>query len=156
MSKQGHIFQICVAEGGVPKYGIHSGELNEQGFTEDRVGHPKKQGGEAHAVCIFSLEKILALQKEGHPIFPGSCGENLDLAGIDWEDIHIGTRLELGSGVLLEVTQFTKPCASVSGSFLNGDIARIMQESHPGWSRVYARVLTPGRVKIGDTVRILD
>ncbi len=156
MKKQGHVFQINVAEGGVPKYGRHSTEINAQGLTEDRVEHPKKHGGEDRAVCIFSLEKILALQKEGHPIFPGSCGENLDLADINWEDVQVGTRLEIGSGVILEVTQFTKPCTSVSGSFLNGDFTRILQETHPGWSRVYARVLKPGMVKIGDSVAILE
>ncbi len=154
MNTQGHIFQINVSEGGVPKYGRHSAEITELGLAEDRVGHPKKHGGEDRAVCLFSLEKILALQKEGHPIFPGSCGENLDLAGFVWEAIHIGTRLEVASGVLLEVTQFTKPCTSIRASFVDGDFTRILQEYHPGWSRIFARVLKPGVVKIGDLVTI--
>lgn len=156
MIKQCHIFQINVSEGGVPKHGRHSAEINELGLAEDRVGHPKKHGGQNRAVCIFSVEKILALQKEGHTLFPGSLGENLDLAGFDWEDIQIGTRLEVSSGVLLEITEYTKPCTSVAESFANGDFSRILQEKHPGWSRVFARVLKPGVVKIGDKVSIQD
>jgi len=156
MSKQGHIFQICVSEGGVPKNGRHSAEINELGLTEDRVGNPKKASGQDRAVCIFSLDKILALQKEGHPVFPGSLGENLDIAGLDWELIKIGTRLEVSSGVLMEVTEFTKPCTSVTASFKDGEFVRILQEKHPGWSRVYARVLKPGVVNIGDKESIQD
>lgn len=156
MNKQGHIFQICVSESGVPKNGRHTGEINELGLTEDRVGNPKKQSSQDYAVCIYSLDRILALQQEGHPVFPGSLGENLVLAGLDWELIQIGTRLEVNSGLLLEVTEFTKPCTSVAASFKDGDFTRILQRKHPGWSRLFARVLKPGVVKIGDKVSIMD
>lgn len=31
---------------------------------------------------------------------------------------------------------------------------RISQKKHPGWSRVYARVLQVGTIKIGDSVTL--
>ncbi|MBN1535899.1 MAG: MOSC domain-containing protein [Anaerolineales bacterium] len=154
MSMQGYIFQIGVSENGIPKIGRHSAEINELGLTEDRVGNPKKQTGQDFAVCLFSLDRILALQREGHPVFPGSLGENLDIVGLDWEKVQIGTRLEIGSDVLLEVTGYVKPCTSVRESFVDGNFVRILQKKHPGWSRVYARVLKPGKLKIGDRVSI--
>lgn len=156
MSKQGHIFFIGVSESGVPKFGRHLTEINELGLTEDRVGNPKKQTGQDFAVCLYSLDRILALQKEGHPIFPGSLGENLDIVGLDWEEVQIGTRLEVGNEVMLEVTAYTKPCNSLRESFEKGQFIRILQEKYPGWSRVYARVLKPGKINIGDKVVIID
>ena len=154
MTTIGHVFQINVSDGSVPKQGVHSSEITDAGLSEDRVGNPKKQSGSSSALCLYSLEKILALQKEGHPIFPGSCGENLTLTGIEWEDVKIGTRLKIGKDILIEITGYCKPCAKIIGSFKGGDITRVFQESNPGWSRVYARVLSPGKVNIGDEVII--
>ena len=36
-----------------------------------------RMGDPGRAVCLFSMERILQLQKEGHPIDIGSTGENL-------------------------------------------------------------------------------
>ncbi|MEN6394722.1 MAG: MOSC domain-containing protein, partial [Anaerolineaceae bacterium] len=63
---------------------------------------------------------------------------------------------KLGKDTLVEVTEFTKPCAMIMGSFKDGDIMRISQVQHPGWSRVYAKVLSPGQVAIGDEVKIVS
>lgn len=156
MSRRGHIFFIGVSESGVPKIGRHFAEINELGLIEDRIGNPKKQTGQDYAVCLYSLDKILELQKEGHPIFPGSLGENLDIVGLDWEEVQIGSRLEVGHEVILEVTGFTKPCNSLRESFDKGLFVRILQEKYPGWSRVYARVLKPGKINIGDKVIIIE
>ena len=42
------------------------------------------------------------------------------------------------------------------GSFKDGEFARVSQKRHPGWSRVYARVLVEGTIRQGDPVRLLD
>jgi len=156
MSKLGHVFQINVSLGGVPKQGIHVTQITDSGLAEDRIGHPKKQAGSDRAICLYSLEKILALQEEGHPIFPGSCGENITITGIDWDEVQVGSKIKLGKDTLVEVTEFTKPCAMIMGSFKDCDIMRISQGRHPGWSRVYAKVLSPGQVAIGDEVKIVS
>jgi MOSC domain-containing protein YiiM len=54
--------------------------------------------------------------------------------------------------VLVQITRFTSPCRSVRAAFLDGAYARVSQERHPGWSRVYARVLVPGEIAAGDPV----
>ena len=41
-------------------------------------------------------------------------------------------------------------------AFKDGDYARVSQKRHPGWSRVYARVLATGSIRQGDPVRLLD
>jgi MOSC domain-containing protein YiiM len=58
--------------------------------------------------------------------------------------------------VRLLVTSYAPPCESIRASFLNHDSTRISHTVHPGWSRIYARVLTGGIVKPGDQVQLLD
>jgi len=41
-------------------------------------------------------------------------------------------------------------------AFKGGDYTRVSQKRHPGWSRVYARVLVPGSIRQGDPARLLD
>jgi len=52
----------------------------------------------------------------------------------------------LGETVLLHITR----------AFKDSDYARVSQKRHPGWSRVYARVLATGSIRQGDPVRLLD
>ena len=79
---------------------------------------------------------------------PGSLAENLTLAGLDWSLMVPGVHVEVGQ-VLLELTSYVHPCRNVSESFTNGEFVRISQKVHPGWSRLYARVLEEGVVTPG-------
>jgi MOSC domain-containing protein YiiM len=40
------------------------------------------------------------------------------------------------------------------GSFIEGRFVRIAEKLHPGWSRVYARVLSEGQIRSGDPVEV--
>ena len=40
--------------------------------------------------------------------------------------------------------------------FKGGDFTRVSEKRHPGWSRVYARVLATGSISQGDPVRPLS
>ena len=44
------------------------------------------------------------------------------------------------------------PLTITSPAFRDGEYARVSQKRHPGWSRVYARVVTPGEIAPGDSV----
>ena len=76
--------------------------------------------------------------------------------GLDWAAVVPGSHLLLGETVLLQVTRYTSPCTNITRAFKDGDYARVSQKRHPGWSRVYARVLAPGSIRPGDPVRLLD
>jgi MOSC domain-containing protein YiiM len=122
------------------------------GLAGDGHNDSDHHGGPDRAVCLFSLELIEALQAEGHPIFAGATGENLTLTGVDWPEMVPGSRWNVGSEIDLEVTSYTTPCLHQVDWFLNGDYGRINQKLRPGWSRVYARVLSEGQVRVGDLV----
>lgn len=161
-----HIFQINLSQGGVPKLAVSRGEITFEGLADDRQSSRDVHGGPERALCLYSLERILALQREGHPIFPGAIGENLTVAGLDWDAVVPGLRLQIGESVMIEVTRYTTPCSSISAAFsehsqssgiaeVGSPIARVSQKLFPGWSRLYARVLQPGSICVGDRVQVI-
>lgn len=139
----------------MPKHAIPEAAITADGVEGDRQRDLRYHGGPDRAVTLFSTERIAALQAEGHPITPGSTGENLTLSGIDWTRATPGVRFEIGE-VRLEVTRYATPCKNIAGSLVEGDIARVGHKVNPGWSRVCARVLVPGRVRVGDAVQLLE
>jgi MOSC domain-containing protein YiiM len=152
----GRIFQLNVSAGGVPKLAVREGHVNELGLVGDEHRFPDIHGGPDRALCLFSLERIMELQAEGHPIFPGAVGENVTIAGLDWQQVVPGVQLSLGDEVLLEVTSYTSPCNTIPSSFADGRYQRISQKIHPGWSRVYARVLREGKLQVGQSVELVN
>ena len=149
-----HIFQINISKGGVPKLPIPRGEVTSQGIIGDEHNNLKVHGGPMRALCLYSLERIIALQEEGHPIYPGAAGENVVLTSLDWTTVVPGTVLILGDDVRIEITQYTQPCPKITKAFSDGNFSRIGQDQHPGWSRVYAKVLQEGPICVGDCVNI--
>jgi MOSC domain-containing protein YiiM len=148
------IAQINVnAQGGAPKFRVESARLGPERVEGDKQRFLKFHGGPERAACLFSLEIIEKLKAEGHPIYPGATGENLTIAGLDWNEVLPGSRLQIGDA-LLEITRYTTPCKNIDHAFLNGDFMRISHKTHPGDSRVYARVLVEAVVYEGDDVAI--
>lgn len=147
------IHQLNVSPGGVPKRPVHRARLTPLGLEGDAVRHPDVHGGPDRALCLYALERIEALQAEGHPVFPGAMGENVTTAGIDFDAVAPGDRLALGPHALVEVVSYTAPCRTIAGSFHDGAYGRVSQKLHPGWSRVYARVILGGPVEVGQPIR---
>ena len=152
---QARIFQINVSDGGVPKLPVRQAEVRSLGVAGDRQRDLKHHGGPERAVCLFSLERLLGLQAEGHPVFPGALGENVTVSGLDWEEVVPGRRFRLGENVILEVTRYTTPCDNLVESFKDGNFNRIHPDKFPGWARVYTRVLQEGTIRTGDRVLLI-
>lgn len=153
---QGYIFQLNCSGGGVPKTAVAEAQLTPTGLSGDRQARPKIHGGPERALCLYSIERINELQAEGHPIFPGSVGENVTVAGLDWNALKPGSHLALGDEVIVEITSHADPCKTIAASFKGGKFKRISQKKHPGDARLYARVLQTGRLAAGQTVRVLN
>ena len=139
---------------GLPKQPVTAARVHVGGVAGDSQRNRVLHGGPDRAVCLYSLDRIHALQAEGHPIAPGVTGDNLTIAGIDWSAVRPGARLEIGD-VLLEVTGFATPCRKIAVAFRDGQFTRISDTVHRGWSRVYARVLIEGELETGLSVRLI-
>ena len=140
----------------MPKRAVREAQLGRTGLMGDKQAHARFHGGPERALCLYALERILELQAEGHPIFPGSVGENVTVTGLDWAALKPSDRLALGDQAVVEISSYTVPCKTIAGSFVDGGFARISQKTHPGDARLYARVLQPGRLAVGQFVRVLN
>jgi MOSC domain-containing protein YiiM len=142
---------IYLSTGGVPKLPVPQAKVTIDGLVGDWQRNRKYHGGPDRAVCLWSAELIEMLQAEGHPIGPGTTGENLTITGLDWATLRAGSRLQIGP-VQLEVTDYAAPCRTIAHCFKARRYGRISQSSHPGTSRLYARVLQGGELRINDLV----
>jgi MOSC domain-containing protein YiiM len=150
-----HIFQISVSNGGVPKTPVREGQATRLGLAGDRQRDLKHHGGSQRALCLFPLEAILELQRQGHPIYPGAIGENVTIAGLDWRQVVPGVELQLGAQVRVEITAYAHPCSNIEAAFADGNINYVSAKKSPHRARVYARVLQEGLIKPGDEVTLL-
>jgi MOSC domain-containing protein YiiM len=151
----GIILQINTSDGGVPKLPVERAYLSGEGLFGDRQRDTDVHGGPERALCLYGIEVIDRLRGEGHPIAPGTAGENVTLRGIDWARMLPGARLRLGGQAEVQLTRYTAPCRNIAGSFHDGRFTRISQKVHPGDSRIYARVLREGWLVTGDAVEML-
>lgn len=153
----GRVDLIHASGGGVPKLTVPDAAIGYRGLDGDRQATRKHHGRVWQAVCLWSSEVIAALAAEGHPVAPGSAGENLTLGGIDWSTLRPGARFRIGGddGVLLETTAWATPCNTLNEVFTDRYYRRIDVDRHPGSSRIYAKVLRDGVVRAGDPVHVL-
>jgi MOSC domain-containing protein YiiM len=155
-NRTGSVASINCSNGGVPKKPISVAKVSLSGIEGDAQRNLKYHGGPERAVSLYSVERIEALRAEGHPIGVGTAGENVTVSGLDWNLVVPGVKVRIGAEVVLEITSFTKPCKTIRESFVEGHFVRISEKLHPGWSRVYARVLVEGRIKSGDVVEVVS
>jgi MOSC domain-containing protein YiiM len=149
------LVSINVSRGGVPKQSVFEAFVAADGVEGDRQRDRRLHGGSDRAVLLYSLEVIQALQREGHSIAVGAAGENFTVGGIDWPDLRPGQEVEVGS-VRLQITKYAAPCANIAHLFINHDYTRISQKRYPGWSRLCARVIVEGIVRMGDPIKLIQ
>jgi MOSC domain-containing protein YiiM len=146
------IAQVNISSGGVPKRTVAEARIEARGLVGDHQDDRVHHGSADQAVSLYALERIEALARAGHPIAPGSTGENITIRGLNWDSVVPGARLRLGAEVVVEVTGYATPCRSIQGSFSDRKFGRLSHKLNPGWSRAYARVLSEGAVRPGDLI----
>lgn len=146
----GTVAGLFAGAGGLPKHPVEAVRVEQGGVVGDRQKTRKHHGRVWQALCLWSAEVLAELAAEGHPVFPGACGENVLVSGVDWAAIRPGARLRIGSA-LAEITLPTIPCKQIRPYFASGRIRRVDHDRHPGFSRWYASVVEPGDVAAGDS-----
>ena len=154
MVSGGRLLHVNVSRGGVPKRQVDAARITATGVEGDRQSADTVHGGPHRAVSILGIEAIQRVAAEGHPIAPGTTGENLTTEGFDVSTLPAGTRLAIGDEVELELAAPAGPCETIRESFIGGRFARLNGDRHPTDSRMYARVITEGEVRPGDPIVI--
>src|SRR3990170_1002523 len=109
----GRLVQVNVSPGGVPKHSVPEARVTTLGVDGDRQADVTVHGGPHRAVSILGIEAIRRVAAEGHPIAPGTTGENLTVEGFDVSSLPPGTRLVIGDEVVLELASPTNPCRTI-------------------------------------------
>ncbi len=117
----------------------------------DGQGDPAGHGGEQRAVFVYQIDSYRYWERElGRSDFVyGQFGENFTIEGLSDDDVCIGDRYQIGTGVF-EVTQPRVTCYRV-GIRMNDPRIPALLVSHrrPGF---YFRVLQEGEVQAGDEI----
>ena len=142
----GKLLGIFTSNGGVPKISVDSADIRFEGISGDDQNDKKHHGGIMRAICVLENELLVKLQSEGHPIMPGTTGENLLVEGFN---LSIGSKISIGT-VELEVVSAATPCKTISKSFTDGFFNRMSDKKYPGETRWYCRVLKEGTIRISD------
>lgn len=146
----GTVVALHLGDGGVPKRSVRSLDVDHGGVVGDRQATRRHHGAPWQALCLWSEEVIAAFAAGGHPIGPGFAGENVTIAGLRWGDVRPGVRLSIGS-VECEVSSYAVPCRQNAAWFSDRNFGRI-HHRHGPVSRMYATVLRPGSIELGDPV----
>jgi MOSC domain-containing protein YiiM len=152
-SGTGAVARVNTSMGGVPKVPLESADVGWSGVAGDVQAARQHHGRPWQALCLWGVEVIDRFAADGHPIGPGSAGENLTLSGLAWSQIRPGSRLRIGS-VECEVSSYAIPCSKNARWFSDGTYQRMHHTAGPV-SRVYATVLQPGYIVTGDAVTLL-
>ncbi|HKJ67586.1 MAG TPA: MOSC domain-containing protein [bacterium] len=111
--------------------------------------------GDAHAgdwhrqVSLLPLESINMMREKIPNLTDGAFAENLITRGLDYSSVDIGTRLQLGEDIVLEVTQIGKECHTACViRTMTGDC--IMPREG-----VFARVIRGGELIPGNEVAVV-
>ncbi len=147
---EGVVAQVSISDGGVPKVAVDRVDIGFGGIVGDVQATRVHHGRPWQALCLWSSEVIAAFAAQGHPLAPGTAGENVTISGLDWADVRPGVQMQLGT-VRCEVLAFALPCSKNARWFSGGEYDVMHHERGPV-SRVYARVVAPGELHAGDAV----
>lgn len=113
--------------------------------------------GDAHADCcthrqvsLLAIESINKMRELGFEVGPGDFAENLTTEGIDLVPLPVGTKISIGKGILLEISQIGKECHL--GCAIYRQIGKCIMPKEG----VFARVIRGGLVKAGDAITVRE
>ena len=112
--------------------------------------------GDAHAgpwhrqVSLLAVESVRKMREAGADVGPGDFGENLDVEGLELPSLPIGTKLQLGDAILMEVTQIGKECHAHCAIYHQVGDCVMPREG------IFVRVLEGGAIRPGDEIMVIE
>lgn len=143
---QGKIKALCVSkEKGTKKQNIKRAVFKE-GFGIINDAH----AGSQRQVSLLAAESIEKMKAKGLNVGFGDFAENIVTCGIDLKNLPITTKIKIGRGIILEITQIGKVCQTRCIIYYSAGDCIMPREG------IFAKVLKGGIVKIGDKLEVLN
>jgi len=139
------VVAVCTSE----KKGMVKTPVAEVVIKEDFgvVGDAHADGTTHRQVSLLAIESIDKMRGKGLELKPGDFAENITIKDIDLCSLPIGTRLNIGKEVILEMTQIGKECHAACA------IRKLVGDCIMPREGVFTRVIRGGHVKPGDTIK---
>ena len=143
----GKIIAVCTSEKKqTKKINVQNACLKENyGITGDAHSSSKTH----RQISLLAIESINKMRDLGLNVNPGDFAENLTTEWIDLVSLPVGTNILVGKEVVLEITQIGKECHTHCAIYQQAGDCIMPKEG------IFARVLSSGRVKIGDKIEIV-
>jgi MOSC domain-containing protein YiiM len=127
------------------------------GLAGDQQADLRVHGGLEKAVYGYALSSYAVwcfeFPEHGALWVAGGLGENLTIAGINEETVHIGDVVRFGTATL-QVTQPRQPCFKFALRFGDKRLPKAMiRNGRSGW---YYRVIETGALAAGDRLDLLE
>ena len=108
-------------------------------------------------VHLMHSELFDELGKRGFSVNPGELGENITTEGVDLLSLPTGTKLFIGSEVIVELTALRNPCVQID-DFQTGLLKAVLDRDEDGSlirkAGVMGVVLAGGDIKASDVIKI--
>jgi MOSC domain-containing protein YiiM len=119
--------------------------IRDKGLKDDaHAGFMHRQ------VSLLSTDSITKIKEKGIDVGYGDFAENLTTEGIELFTLPVGTKLKVGGGIILRVSQIGKECHAGCAIFQQIGDCVMPREG------VFAEVLTEGEVKTGDEIEVIQ
>jgi MOSC domain-containing protein YiiM len=109
-------------------------------------------------VHLMQAELHDELRTRGFAVGPGQMGENITTRGLDLLALPAGTRLQLGSDAVIEVTGLRNPCGQLNG-IQDGLLAAVLDRDEDGAvvrrAGIMAIVVAGGEVRPDDRIEVV-
>ena len=147
LSNKGKIKAISISkEKGTKKVNVPEAELR----TDFGIIGDAHAGNWHRQVSLLGAESINKMTEKGANVAPGSFAENITTEGIDLLALEVDAKLKLGEDIELQITQFGKKCHSRCEIFEQVGDCVMPREG------VFAKVNKAGRLRVGDSIEVLD
>jgi len=143
----GQVVAVCISEiRGVQKKPVEVIHCEQgRGIREDA------HAGDWHRqVSLLAEESADVMRAKGVTIGPGDFAENILTRGIEVRSLPVGTRLQIGAEVLLEVTQIGKECHHDCAIYQAAGDCVMPREG------VFCIVVAGGAIRAGDRIDVVS
>ena len=143
--------ELTVVKGKGVEGDAHFGELVKH---RSRVARNPNQPN-LRQVHLLPIELFEELENTGYSVNPGELGENITTRGIDLIELPLGTLLQIGKDVSLQVTGLRDPCYQID-DFKKGLLSKVVYSDDEGNLILKAGIMTVvlegGRIKLNDEI----